>query len=65
MTTEKSAASRKRIASFKKRLAYQKASELIQEYGLKEGLRRLKKSHPEIAEYLEYFTEKDTVVEKH
>ena len=66
MTAEELAASRERIASLKQqRLAYQKATELIKQYGLEEGLRRLKKSHPEIAEHLEYFTEKDTIAEKH
>ena len=66
MTAEEVAASRERIASLKKqRLAYQRASELIQQYGLKEGLRRVKEFAPEIAEHLEHFTEKDTVAEKH
>ncbi len=66
MTAEEVGASRERITSLKKqRLAYQKASELIQQYGLKEGLRRIKEFAPEIAEHLEHFTEKDIVVEKH
>lgn len=65
-TPEKLAASRERLASLRKqRLAYQKASQLIQQYGLEEGLRRLKASHPEITKHLEYFIEKDRVAEEH
>ena len=66
MTPEELAASRERIASLKKqRLAYQKATELLKQYGLEEGLRRIKAFAPEIAEHLEYFTEKDTVAQEH
>ena len=66
MTTEESTAAPERIVSVKKqRLAYQKTSELIQQYGLKEGVRRLKQFHPEIAEHFEHFTEKYTVAEEH
>lgn len=66
MTAEELAASRESLASLKKqRLAYQKASELLKQYGLEEGLRRLKASHPEVAEYLEEFTEKYSVAAEH
>lgn len=41
-----------------KRQAYEKATQLITQYGREEGLRRLKRSHPEIAKHLEQFTEK-------
>ncbi len=66
MTPEELAASRERLASLEKqRLAYQNASQLIQQYGSEEGLRRLKASHPEVAEQLEHFIEKYRVAETH
>ena len=66
LTPEELAASREHLASVQKqRLAYQKVYELIQQYGLKEGLRRLKQSYPEIAERFEHFTENYAVAEEH
>ena len=66
ITSEDLAASRERLASLRKqRQAYAKATELVKQYGLEEGLRRIKQSHPEIAEQLEKFTEKYTVAEEH
>ena len=65
VSAENLAASQERIVPLKtQRLAYQKASELIQQYGLEEGLRRIKEFAPEIAEHLEHFTEKDTVAQE-
>lgn len=64
-TPQELAASREQLAALRKqRVAYQKAAELLKQYGLEEGLRHLKKSHPEIAEQLEHFTEKYTVAEE-
>lgn len=66
MTPEALATFRKRSEALQEqRVTYQKAAKLITQYGREEGLRRLRQSHPEIAEHLEHFTDKDTVVEKH
>ena len=66
VTAEELKASRESLAAVRKqRLAYQKASQLIQQYGIEEGLRRLKASHPEVAEQLEHFTEKYRVAAEH
>ena len=66
MTPEELVASREQLAALREqRAAYQKATELIKQHGLEEGLRRIKQSHPEIAEQLEHFTEKYTVAQEH
>lgn len=66
MTPQESAAFRQRNETLKKqRAAYQKATELLKQYGLKEGMRRIKEFAPEIAEHFEHFTEKYTVAEEH
>lgn len=66
ITLEELAASRERLATVRKqRLAYQKASQLIQQYGFEEGLRRTKAFAPEVAEQLEHFTEKYRVAAEH
>ena len=65
-TPEELAASQERLASLRKqRLAYQKASELLKQYGFEEGLRRTKAFAPEVAEQLEHFIEKYTIAEEH
>ena len=49
----------------KRRDAYIKVTELLQQYGLQEGLRRIKQFDPEIATQLENFTKKDSVDPEH
>ena len=49
----------------KQRTAYKKATELLKQHGLEEGLRRIKQSDPEIAAQLEHFTKKYTVAQEH
>ena len=49
----------------KQRQAYQKAAELITQYGREEGLRRLKQIAPEVASQIEHFTEKYSIAAEH
>ena len=66
MTPQELAAFRQRNEAVREqRAAYQKATELLKQYGLDEGLRRIKQFAPEIAEQLEDFTEKYTVAQEH
>ena len=66
MTPQELAASREQLAALRKQWqAYAKANELLKQHGIKEGLRRIKQSHPEIAEHLEHFTYKYTVAQEH
>ena len=56
VTLEESLMLRQRHAKLRKQQqAYRKASQLLREHGLEEGMRRIKQSHPEIAAQLEYF----------
>lgn len=66
MTPQELETSREQLAALRnQRAAYQKATELLKQYGLEKGLRRIKQSHPKIAEQLEDFTEKYTVAREH
>ncbi len=49
----------------KQRQAYTKATELLEQHGIKEGLRRIKQSHPEIASQLECFITETNALETH
>lgn len=49
----------------KQRQAYAKATELLKQHGIKEGLRRIKQSHPEIASQFERFITEATALETH
>lgn len=49
----------------KQRQAYVKATELLQQYGLQEGLRRIKQFDPEIAAHLEHFINIHSVTAAH
>ena len=49
----------------KRRQAYTKATELLKQHGIKEGLRRIKQSHPEIASELERFITEANALETH
>ena len=49
----------------KQRQAYQKAAELITQYGREEGLHRLKQIAPEVASQIEHFTEKYSIAAEH
>ena len=52
---ELKASQRRNEALRKQRQAYAKATELLKQHGIKEGLRRIKQTHPEIASELERF----------
>ena len=66
MTPQEVAAFRQHNEALQKRQqAYKKADELLRQYGLEEGLRRIKQSAPEVAAQLESFTQKYTVDQKH
>lgn len=49
----------------KQRQAYAKATELLKQHGIKEGLRRIKQSHPEIASQFERFITEANALETH
>lgn len=49
----------------KQRQTYIIATELIEQYGLKEGIHRIKQTYPGVAAQLEFFIKKHTVATKH
>lgn len=49
----------------KQRQAYTKATELLKQHGIKEGMRRIKQSNPEIASQLERFITSANALETH
>ena len=66
MTAQELAAFQEQITPLREqRVAYQKATELLKQHGLEQGLRRIKLSNPEIAEQLEHFINKYSVEATH
>ena len=49
----------------KQRQAYAKATELLKQHGIKEGLSRIKQSHPEIASEFERFITEANALKTH
>ena len=66
ITAQELKAFRQRNEALRKhRQAYAKATELLKQHGIKEGLRRIKQSHPEIASELEGFITEANALETH